>query len=479
MKTPPIPKRKPPTYELFLKSKSDYGCDSGFEPVFLPDFLFDFQKHLIEWSVRKGRAAVFADCGLGKTPMQLVWSQNVVEKTNKPVLILTPLAVSYQTAREAEKFGIEAEVSRDGKFSDGARVVITNYEKLHLFSAQDFAGCACDESSILKNFDGKTKEAITEFMRTLLYRSLWTATAAPNDYIELGTSSECIGEMGYMDMIGRFFKTNDNSGAAHGGVGGVYCGKRNAAFAFGKFRFRGHAEHDFWRWVCSWARAVRKPSDLGFDDGKFKLPKLRTELHVVKADKKKDDFLFDMPAITLDEQRDERRRTINQRCEMAAGLVSKTKSPFICWCSLNDEGDLLEKLLSKNAVQVSGDDSDDDKEEKFKAFAGGEVRGMITKPIVAGFGLNWQHCAHQVMFPSHSFEQYYQSVRRSWRFGQKKEVLVDVVTSECESRVLDNLQRKAIAAEEMFARLVLVMNDALVIKTENQHNQKEEKPSWL
>ena len=366
--------------------------------------LFDFQKSLVEWQVRKGRCATFADCGLGKTPMQLTWAQNVVEHTNKPVLILTPLSVSHQTVREAEKFHIEAQRSGDGKFK-GKTIVVTNYERLHHFKPNDFGGAACDESSILKNFDGQIKEQVTEFMRVVPYRALYTATAAPNDYIELGTSSEALGEMGYMDMLSRFFKTNDNSGSAHGGNGGVYGGKRNPVFNGGKFRFRGHAEHDFWRWVCSWARAIRRPSDLGFDDGRFKLPELITNQYIVKAEKKKDDFLFDMPAITLEEQRDERRRTINQRCEKAAELVNKTGKPFILWCSLNDEGDKLEEVV-KDAVQVSGSDSDDKKEEAYAAFESGEVRGIITKPVLSGFGLNWQHCAHQVIFPSHSFEQY-------------------------------------------------------------------------
>lgn len=465
-------------YEQFLYTKHDFGANRGFKPHFLPPFLFDFQSHLVAWAIEKGRAALFEDCGLGKTPQQLVWAQNVCIETNKPVLIITPLAVSHQTVKEARKFGIEADRSHDGKFKTGARIIVTNYERLHHFNPHVFGGCACDESSILKNFDGQTKEAVTEFMRLVPYRLLCTATAAPNDYIELGTSSEALGEMGYMDMISRFFKTNDNSGAAHGGLGGVYGGKRNAMFHGSKFRFRGHAEHDFWRWVCSWARAVRKPSDLGFDDGRFILPELITEQYVVKADKKKDDFLFDMPAISLEEQRDERRRTIRQRCEQVAQLVNNTGKPFVSWCSLNDEGDLLEEMIP-DAVQVSGSDPDEKKEELFRAFEDGEARGIVTKSVIAGFGLNWQHCAHMTFFPSHSFEQYYQSVRRCWRFGQTNPVKVDVVTSECEERVLANLQRKANAADEMFSRLVAVMNNELKITQQNTYTKKEQVPSWL
>ncbi|MEY4385998.1 MAG: Flavobacterium phage vB FspS snusmum6 [Verrucomicrobiota bacterium] len=463
-------------YSDFIYTKHDYGANRGFEPIWMPDFLFDFQASLVGWAIEKGRSALFEDCGLGKTPQQLVWAENVCRHTNKPVLILTPLAVSHQTVREAHKFGIEAERSHDGKFRKGARIIVTNYERLHHFNADDFGGCACDESSILKNFDGQTKEAVTEFMRKVAYRLLCTATAAPNDYIELGTSSEALGEMGYMDMLQRFFKANDGS-MAHGGSGNG--ARRFSKNPFGgKFRFRGHAEHDFWRWVCSWARAVRKPSDLGFDDGNFTLPELTTRQYVVRAEKKKDDFLFDLPAISLEEQRDERRRTIKQRCEKVAEIVNHTGKPFVSWCALNDEGDMLEEMIP-DAVQVSGSDSDEKKEESFRAFEDGEVRGIVTKSVIAGFGLNWQHCAHMTFFPSHSFEQYYQSVRRCWRFGQKSPVTVDVITSECEERVLSNLQRKAAAADEMFARLVAVMNNELKITQTNQFTKKEKAPLWL
>lgn len=466
------------SYRQFLNSKLDFGSNSGFKPVFMPDYLFDFQSSLVDWAVRKGRSALFEDCGLGKTIQQLVWAENVVRHTNKPVLGLLPLGVLHQTAAEAAKFGIVCEVSRDGKFNSSAHIVLTNYEKLQHFNPHDFSGCFCDESSILKNFDGATKEQITEFMRVIAFRLLCTATAAPNDYIELGTSSECLGEMGYMDMLSRFFKTTNGEGSAHGGGGGVF-GSRNKSNLFGaKFRFRGHAERDFWRWVCSWARAVRKPSDLGFEDGAFILPPLETFQHVVNSDAAFGETLFPMAAVTLQEQRAERRQTLERRCKMAAEIVSKTSGAFICWCSLNDEGDLLENLIP-DAVQVSGDDSDEKKEELYRAFESGQSRGIITKPQIAGFGMNWQHCSHQTIFPSHSFEQYYQCVRRSWRFGQKNKVRIDVITSESESRVLSNLQRKERAALEMFDQLVAMMNQELNIKPVNKFTTKEQIPSWL
>lgn len=466
------------TYKTFLESKSQLGGETGFKPHSIPDFLFDFQKALVEWAIEKGRCAIFADCGLGKTPMQLVFADNVVRETNKPFLILCPLAVAGQTVREAEKFGIEAFHSKDGQFN-GSKIVVANYERLHKFNWQDFTGALGDESSILKNYDGVTKQAVTDFMHKLRYRALFTATAAPNDYIELGTSSEALGELGYIDMLKMFFKSESGTFAqgGSGGIGGRRHAGRDKLFG-GKFRFRGHAEHNFWRWVCSWSRALRKPSDMGFSDERFKLPPLVIEEHVVKSKTVNPDFLFDMPAITLAEQRSERRRTLEERCEVAAQLANQHKGATVSWCSLNDEGDMLEKLI-KNCVQVSGNDSIEQKEEAMEAFQTGKIKKMVTKGEIAGFGVNWQHCDHQTYFPSHSFEQYYQQVRRSWRFGQKKKVTIDIVTSEGEQRVISNLHRKATAAEKMFDNLVRLMNDELKIKTIDGFTQKQKSPLWL
>lgn len=462
-------------YQKFITDKSQIERNFGFKPHWIPDFLFDFQKSLCEWSILKGRAAKFADCGLGKTPMQLVWAQNVVQETNLPVLDLTPLAVSGQTVREGEKFGVDCFKSGDGKFPSGARVIVTNYERLHHFDWKDFGGVVCDESSILKNFDGQTKEAITEFMRRIKYRLLCTATAAPNDYIELGTSSECLGDLGYMDMLGRFFKTNDASGAAHGGGGGKY-GNRNSMG--GKFRFRGYSQRDFWRWVCSWARAVRKPSDLGFDDGDFQLPELIATQHSIEARNKKPGFLFDMPAVGLAEQREERRRTLQERCELAASIANAKDGFTVSWCNLNDESELLTELID-GAVEITGSQSDEEKEEAFAGFQIGAIKKLVTKPTIAGFGLNWQHCNHSTCFPSHSFEQWYQAIRRFWRFGQKEAVTIDVVASEGEKTILKNLQRKAHQAEVMFAQLVSLMNNELQISQSNKFTKQTNTPSWL
>lgn len=453
------------SYSEFLDRKAQLEGDHGFAPVWMPEFLFDFQQSLVEWALRKGRAAIFADCGLGKTIMELVWAENVVRHTGGSVLLLTPMAVAHQIEREAERFGIRAAVSRDG--TPRAGITITNYEKLHLFDAARFVGVACDESSILKGYRGATRGAITAFMRKHAYRLLASATAAPNDYIELGTSSEALGYLGHMDMLNRFFK-NDLNNSAQGRMRGEVI----------KWRLKGHAELPFWRWVCSWARAVRRPSDLGFDDARFVLPPLIEREHLVDHTDPAEGMLFALPAVGLKEQREERRRTLVERCERVAGLVNGTGQPALVWCHLNDEGDQLEKLIP-DAQQVSGSDSDDRKEEKLTAFADGSVRVLITKPSIGAWGLNYQHCNHITFFPSHSYEQYYQGVRRCWRFGQQRPVTVDIVTTEGDRGVLANLQRKAAQADRMFSNLVAEMNAAMAIDRAARFDSHMEVPAWL
>lgn len=458
-------------YGAFLERKAQSGVMSGFDPVWMPEFLFDFQSRLVDWAIRKGKAAIFADCGLGKTPMQLVWAENVVRKTNRPVLIATPLAVGQQVVREAEKFGVGCRRVAGGKV-DGAEVVVTNYERLHLFDPSDFGGIVCDESSILKNFDGVRKATVTEFCRTIAYRLLCTATAAPNDYIELGTSSEALGELGYMDMLLRFFKNDQNSLNPSSGRG-----RWEQGTTANKWRFKHHAEEPFWRWVCSWARAVRRPSDLGCDDGPFVLPRLITEEHLVASLSRRDGMLFDLPAVGLKEEREDRRRTIKERCERVGELVDDGEQA-LAWVHLNDEANLLEASIG-DAVQVSGADDDEEKEEKLTAFADGQIRVLVTKPKIGAWGLNLQQCAHVTFFPSHSYEQYYQGVRRCWRFGQKRPVRVDIVGTESDRGVMQNLARKAEAADAMFEALVEHMNDAIRIDRSVAYTVKEEIPAWL
>jgi hypothetical protein len=462
-------------YQTFLASKRHTVSDSGVSvmPDAVHPKLFDWQKQIVLWALRKGQSAIFADCGLGKTPMQLEWARLVSRSQDKPVLILAPLAVAPQTVREAEKFGIE--VQRSAGEING-RILVTNYEKLHHFHPSDFSAVVCDESSILKSFDGTRRQQITEFMRRVPYRLLCTATAAPNDYIELGTSSECLGNLGYTDMLGRFF-INDQRVISpmtyrHRGQDYAAVGEKAG------WRFKGHAEEAFWRWVCSWARALRKPSDIGYDDDGFILPKLTEAEIVVKARSKRPDLLFEVMAVGFHEEREVTRRTINERCEIAAEKVNGTGQPAVVWCHLNDEADTLVKMCP-GAEQVSGADSDERKEAKFEAFRYGNLRVLIIKPKIGAYGLNWQHCSHVVYFVSHSYEQYYQAVRRCWRFGQTRPVTVDIIRTEAQERVMQNLKRKSDAADRMFVDLVNYMNNAMKSNGHREFNERMEVPSWL
>jgi len=452
-------------YMEFLQRKAQLDGDHGFDPIVMPDALFDFQRALVEWAIRKGRAAIYADTGLGKTFMELVWADNVARHTGKPVLILTPLAVAAQTVREAEHFGIVAAHSRQGEIE--APIVVTNYERLHYFDSDDFGGVVCDESSCIKDSKTATKAAVVAFMRKRPYRLLATATPAPNDYPEFGTSSEALGHLGFMEMLERFF-VNDQNNAE---TARVY-GKSMA------WRFKGHAEEHFWRWLASWARAVRKPSDMGFSDTRYELPPLTYRYHEVKPRTTQPGVLFDLPVAGFFEVKQERKRTLQERCEQAAALVNDTGEPAILWCQLNDEGDTLERLIP-DAVQVSGRDTDIAKEEKLEAFQARNARVLITKPVIGAWGLNLQHCAHVVMFPDYSFEQHYQAVRRCWRFGQTREVMVDMVTTPGSADVLDRLERKRIQADRMFEALVANMNEAIHINRRAAAQTVAELPSWL
>jgi hypothetical protein len=454
------------TYAEFLARKAQMHNGDGPAPDWMPDWLFPFQRELVDWAVRMGRSAIFADCGLGKTPMQLTWAENIRRHTGKPVLIVTPLAVSFQTEREAAKFGLEAAVSRTGQVIAG--MTITNYERLEKFTPADFGGVVCDESSAIKAFDGKRRAVVTEFLRTMPYRLLCTATAAPNDYIELGTSSEALGYLGHMDMLSRFFTNKDKTSKAMGG--------RWRSTAQQQWRFKGHAEDPFWRWVTSWARAIRKPSDLEYDDNGFILPPLEHRQHTVTARVRRDGHLFDLPAVGLQEEREELRRTIHERCEATAEVLADADTA-VAWCHLNDESKLLTRLIG-GAVEVTGSEPLEAKEEKLAAFGRGEVRVLVTKPKLGAWGLNWQHCNRMSFFPSHSYEQYYQAIRRSWRFGQQRPVLVDVITTEGGVNALANLQRKAAQADVMFAALTAHMRDAAGVRRADPYDKPVEVPPW-
>lgn len=323
-------------YAAFLERRSQLEGGHGFAPTWMPEFLFPFQAALVEWAIRQGRAGIFADCGLGKTPMQLVWAENVFRKVGRPVLIVTPLAVAYQTETEARKFGIDAGLSRDGR--PAAEITVTNYDRLHLFDRDDYAGVVCDESSAIKSFHGERRKLVTDFLRKMPYRLMCTATAAPNDYIELGTSSEALGYLGYMDMLNKFFVNERQTSDTRG---------RRSRFSWDgqQWRFKGHAEQAFWQWVSSWARALRRPSDYGFTDDGFNLPELIHRQHIVETAALPDGALFDVPAIGLKEERDEARRTLNERCARAATLLADADHG-IAWCHLNPEGDRLTRDIA-------------------------------------------------------------------------------------------------------------------------------------
>jgi hypothetical protein len=439
-------------YEEFINSKKHSSGNFGFDPIWYPDYAFDFQKHIIDKAVKKGRIGIFADTGLGKTLISLSIAHNIVLKTNKRVILLTPLAVAFQFLDEAVKIGIDdIEYSKDGKFTK--KIVVCNYERLHYFNSSDFGCVILDESSILKNFNGQIKNEITSFIKKVPYRFLTTATPSPNDFIELGTSSEALGYMGYMDMITQFFKNNQNS---------VDSNNRNIGE---KFYLKPHAEKAFFQWVNTWSIMVKKPSDLGFSDERYELPKLITNTHIVNnvsligADGQYRLFVKD--AKSMSEIRNEQKQTEQQRCEKAIELaIGKTS---VYWCNTNNESAIL-KGLDSDAVEIIGSQSIEQKEDILKAFANGEIKRIITKAKMTGMGLNWQHCNHSVFFPTWSYEQYYQAIRRFWRFGQIKDVTIDLVISEGQMRVMEALKQKTQKAQELYANLVQNVNYEYVEK---------------
>ncbi len=466
-------------YSRFLAGKQQEGANHGFKPVWIPDFLYDFQQHLVEWSLRKGRAAIFADCGLGKTPMQLVWAENVVRETNRNVIILAPLAVSHQVVREGEKFGIEVGISRDG--SPAGKVTVINYERLHKADPVNYIGAVCDESSIIKHWSGKTQKAVTRFLSKLPYRLLCTATPAPNDFVELGTSSEALGYLNHSAMLETFFRQiSDAEKKKKATADDIIHSKRlswRVIQSMGQWALKAHAFEPFWKWASVWARACRKPSDLGpYDDSRFVLPPLNRVDHTVIPRKPPPGYLFTMPAFGLNQERAERRRTITERVELVAELTQSSDRAVI-WCQLNDEGDALEQAIP-DAIQVKGTQSIDRKEELLGAFMSGEARILITKAKIAGLGLNMQHCAHVVTFVDHSYEKFYQSMRRCWRFGQKRPVRLDVISTEGEVNVRRNMERKERAAATMFESIVAFMNESQDV-ADSGPTKHMEVPGWM
>jgi hypothetical protein len=453
-------------YEKFIENKRHLLGSFGFEPNYIPKMAFDFQKFIIEKAIRKGRTAVFADTGLGKTLIQLSIAKNIINHTNKKVLILTPLAVAFQFILEADKLGIDdIEYSKDGKHTK--KIVVCNYERLHYFNESDFVGVILDESSILKNFDGKIKQEVTSFVKKIPYRFLSTATPSPNDFIELGTSSEALGYMGYMDMLGKFFKNNQNS---------VDSNNRNIGE---KFYLKPHAEKDFFAWVNQWSIMAKMPSDLGFSNDRYNLPELKINRHVVEnqslIDVNGQIQMFTPIAKSMTEVRHEQKQTEEKRCEKAIELAKDKTSVY--WCNTNNESSIL-KHADKNAVEIIGSQSIDKKEEILLAFANGEIKRLITKAKMTSMGLNWQHCNHSVFFPTWSYEQYYQAIRRFWRFGQKNDVTIDMVISDGQTRVLEALQQKTEKAILLHKNLTENVNRSFEHKVK-EFNKEIIKPLFI
>ena len=453
-------------YENFIQNKKHLLGNFGFEPNYIPDMAFDFQKFIIEKAIRKGRTAVFADTGLGKTLIQLSIAKNIINHTNKKVLILTPLAVAFQFILEAEKLGIDdIEYSKDGKHTK--KIVVCNYERLHYFNENDFVGVILDESSILKNFDGKIKQEVTTFVKKIPYRFLSTATPSPNDFIELGTSSEALGYMGYVDMLGKFFKQNNNA---------IDSTNKNIGE---KFYLKPHAEKDFFAWVNQWSIMAKMPSDLGFSNDRYNLPELIVNKHVVNNTSQiavnGQIQMFNIVAKNFNEIRHEQKNTEFERCTKAVELAAGKTSVY--WCNTNNESKLLKEMDSE-AVEIIGSQSIEKKEEILLAFANGEIKRLITKAKMTSMGLNWQHCNHSVFFPTWSYEQYYQAIRRFWRFGQKNDVTIDMVISDGQTRVLEALQQKTEKAILLHKNLTENVNRSFEHKVK-EFNKELIKPSFL
>lgn len=425
------------TYAEFLARKRMVDPSTGLQVVpDLPEFLFPHQRDIVAWALRRGRAAIFAGTGLGKTAMELVWSDAVSIATDKPVLIFAPLAVSAQHIREAEKFGLDARLVRD-QSEVRLGINVTNYQKIEHFDLSAFGGVVLDESSILKSTQGHYRTKLIEDCAGVPFRLAATATPAPNDFMELGNHAEFLGVMSYTDMLATFF---------------VHDGGDTQ-----KWRLKGHAEDEFWKWMASWAVMLRKPSDLGYPNEGYDLPELHQHQHLVRAEyapSMDTGLLFPMEASSMQERLAARRDTVAERVALAAS-ITPTDRQFLWWCNLNSEAEALAKSIP-GAVNLSGADSDDEKERKIEAFLSGATRVLISKASIAGFGLNFQCCADTGFVGlNDSFEQVFQAIRRFWRFGQSKPVNAHFIAAETEGAVVANLRRKEADAERMAASMVM------------------------
>lgn len=427
------------SYNDFLTSKRITLKNSGFiaDGDLMPEGIKEFQKDIVMWACKRGRGAIFADTGLGKTLMQLTWADLVQKETGMPVLILAPLCVAQQTVREGEKFGIASEYIRDEKDAT-ANIQVTNYEMLKNFSPEKYSGIVLDESSILKGMQGKIRRHITEFGKTIPYRLSCTATPSPNDFMELGTQSEFLGIMSQTEMLAMFF-IHDGSDTS-------------------KWRLKGHARKKFWEWISTWAIVIKSPKDLGYECDGYDLPPLVFHEHIVETNPTED--LFVTIAQGLLERNRARKDSVDARCNKAAELMEGWDRS-IAWCNLNDESKMISAL--SNSVEITGSMKPDHKEDSIIGFTDGEIDSITTKPKIAGFGLNWQHCNKMVFVGlSDSFEAFYQAVRRCWRFGQKNQVDVHIVISDREGAVLNNIKRKQSQNDQMASEMAAIMRDLVI-----------------
>lgn len=430
-------------YSEFLSKKIYNHIPSGFDTDTnkMNSALFDWQAVLVRWALRKGKAALFEDCGLGKTIQQLEWARLVCGKTGGSVLIFAPLSVSHQTVREGEKFGYS--VNRCEKENDVVGGInITNYERIDLFDLSKFSGVVLDESSIIKSFTGQFRNKIISSSISIPYRLACSATPSPNDYTELGNTAEFLGVLTRSEMLSMFFINDTSETSAN-------------------WRLKGHVrKNKFWEWLSSWCVMIQKPSDIGFSDDGFILPEIKHIEHVIPYTGKRTG-LFVEPAIGLSGIRASMRESISVRCEMCAAIVNDSPLQHVVWCSLNDESRVLSSIIP-DAVEVKGQDDPEHKEKSFFRFANGDIRVLVTKPKIAMYGMNWQNCCNTVITGlSHSYEQYYQLVRRFWRFGQPNPVNVHIVIGEREGRVLDTIRTKDEKIKTMFSSMILHMRDLM------------------
>lgn len=458
------------SYSDFIAQKLVHAPPAGLIGDFsIASGLFDFQQALVRWSLRRGRAAIFADTGLGKSRMQLAWADAVHRMTGHDVLILAPLAVAAQTVGEGVEIGVKVKQCRDDSEVDRG-ITITNYDRLHRFDTSRFGAVVLDESSVIKHHTSKTLALLLDAFAQTPFKLCATATPAPNDWTELGTHSEFLGICTQVEMLSEYF---------------VHDGGDTQTW-----RLKGHARQQFWRWVASWAALVRNPEDLGYDGARYNLPLLHVAQHTTASsghDQAATGMLFALEANTLSERRDARRSSLDGRVTACAAMVNADAEPWIVWCDLNAEGDALRAAIP-GAVEIRGSDDPEVKEQRLIDFAAGRIRVLITKPSIAGFGLNWQHCARMAFVGvTDSWEAYYQAVRRCWRFGQKREVNVHIFSSDLEGAVVSNLQRKERDALAMANALSAETHDAVmqevtgVVRQSNPYSpaRTAQIPAWL